>query len=343
MSKTLSVSDQMQMARMKEGGEFFSFLMDGIIKKQNVPISCARGCAACCYEPLYAEKSEALIAKEALKKLPHRMQKAVKKRVREWVERFKNSPVFGDRMPHRLKYRAVGLPCPFLDREKRECMIYDDRPFGCRAHYAVSPAENCSDTTGDREIILAKPGVEVDMVMAKAVFTPGGDERMVMDHFGLLLGEVFFGESHESGSREEHALSDYDEDFWSDRMRALVIDDAAKARVKEVLDFAMKKENWWTLGEGTPPGDREGFVTELDTFRVVFSITVVEGKPHRHISISVPRNLPHPIAAFTIAGMFGFTGGKQENDVCVGPGPDWQVGPHEKERAVMMLQPLEQK
>jgi len=161
--------------------------------------------------------------------------------------------------------------------------------------------------------------------------------------FGLLLGEVFFGESHESGSREEHALSDYDEDFWSDRMRALVIDDAAKARVKEVLDFAMKKENWWTLGEGTPPGDREGFVTELDTFRVVFSITVVEGKPHRHISISVPRNLPHPIAAFTIAGMFGFTGGKQENDVCVGPGPDWQVGPHEKERAVMMLQPLEQK
>jgi Fe-S-cluster containining protein len=324
----------------REGHEFFSTLVSQLFEREKVVPTCGRGCAACCYEPVYVERTEAAIAIHALKQLPHAQQREVKHRLREVVEKFRASEVFKARMPRAVEYRKLGLACPFLNLKTRDCMIYDSRPFGCRAHFAVSPRVNCEDLTKHDEIMLIKPGPEVDLLMGKVMFASGQGE---MDHFILLLAEELFGEQIESGSREVYGDTDDEVELWRRAMSALVIDGQAKAQVKEVLDFASKRENWWTLGQGAP-GDRPEYVTELTHFRCVYSVTLMDGKPHRHLSISVPRNIPHPTVAFTIAKMFGFTGGEEqgtgEDAVVIGPGSDWQIGPHQVERAVIIVQPL---
>jgi hypothetical protein len=94
-------------------------------------------------------------------------------------------------------------------------------------------------------------------------------------------------------------------------LRPLFITDELKAEVKRVLDFA--SGNFYYPGKSeTIPGDDPRHVLEIPTgYRCVFSITISpQGKPWRHLSISVPKKgaVPHPISAFVIAALFGFTG-----------------------------------
>lgn len=91
-------------------------------------------------------------------------------------------------------------------------------------------------------------------------------------------------------------------------MRALVIDDAAKAEAARVISYAM--EHPYHPRQGAPvPGDDPGHVAELNTFRAVFSFTVMQGQTFRQLSISVPGGLwPNPWAVCMIAELFGFTG-----------------------------------
>lgn len=97
-------------------------------------------------------------------------------------------------------------------------------------------------------------------------------------------------------------------------MRALVIDDTAKAKVAKVLTYAEEPRHHYFVGAGAktwqiPPGDNPQHVAHLDSFRCVFSITKADGETWRHLSISVPsEKYPNPFAAYTIAEMFGFTG-----------------------------------
>jgi Fe-S-cluster containining protein len=339
--KLIPASEPTKTELIREAQEFFSSLVSQLFEKEKVVPTCGRGCAACCYEPVYVERTEAGIAIHALKQLPHARQREIKHRLREVVEKFRASEVFKARMPRAVEYRKLGLACPFLDLKTRDCMIYNSRPFGCRAHFAVSPRVNCEDLTKHDDIMLVKPGPEVDLLMGKAMFDSGHGE---MDHFVLLLAEELFGEQIESGSREIYGNTDDEAELWRRAMSALVIDEQAKAQVKEVLDFASKRENWRTFGEGAPPGERPGYVTQLTRFRCVYSVTIMNGLPFRHFSLSVPQNLPHPIVTFTIAKMFGFTGGEEqgtgEDATVVGPGPDWQMGPHQDERAIVIVQRL---
>lgn len=341
MTKPISIPPELTKVELtREGHEFYSGLVTRLFEKEKVAVSCGRGCSACCYEPVYAEKTEAEIAAHALRQMPHAQQKEIKRRLREAVEKFTASEVFKARMPRAIEYRKLALACPFLDLKTRDCTIYNSRPFGCRAHFAVSPRINCEDTEKHGQIMLVKPGPEIDSIMGQIMFDSGHGE---MDHYILLLAEELFGERIESGSREIYGDTNDEAELWRRAMSALLIDDQAKAQVKEVLDFASKRENWYTLGQKSP-GDRPGYVTQLTHFRCVYSVTVFEGKPHRHLSLSIHQNLPHPIVAFTIAKMFGFTGGKEqgagEDVTVVGPGPDWQIGPHGVERAVLIVQLL---
>lgn len=95
-------------------------------------------------------------------------------------------------------------------------------------------------------------------------------------------------------------------------MRALVMDDFAKAAVKRVVDFATLPENWYQPGVSSfVPGDDSRFVAHLKHgFRCAFTITQFpDGLVLRHLSISVDsEKYPHIAAAFSIAEMFGFTG-----------------------------------
>lgn len=122
-------------------------------------------------------------------------------------------------------------------------------------------------------------------------------------------------------------------------MSALLIDDAARARVTEVIAYAM--DHPYRPGPGvSPPGDNFRRVVELSSYRAVFSFTeaVAQGVMLRHLSISVPGSAgyPHPIAAYAIAELFGFTGW---DGITVMPPPDgWYFSRNEGHRTVIVAQ-----
>lgn len=122
-------------------------------------------------------------------------------------------------------------------------------------------------------------------------------------------------------------------------MRVLTIDDEAKAKVAAVVAHA-EKHPYYPSQTTLAPGDDPKFVAKLDTFTAVFTFTHDEGKVYRHLTVSVPgKKYPHPIAAFTIARLFGFTGWDEKmGDM---PPDRWIAGPHCVDRCVVILEPVE--
>jgi hypothetical protein len=126
-------------------------------------------------------------------------------------------------------------------------------------------------------------------------------------------------------------------------MRALVIDDVAKAKVAKVLAYAEEPRHFYVVGPGgkswqKTPGDNPQHVAHLDTFRCVFSITKSDGKTWRHLSISVPsEKYPNPFAAYTIAEMFGFTGWDGKSQVIPA---EWLAKISEEEHCIVIAQEL---
>jgi len=120
-------------------------------------------------------------------------------------------------------------------------------------------------------------------------------------------------------------------------LRALVVDDLAKQKVKRVRQFAERKNNWYH-GAGKVPGDDPRYVCHLDTYRCVFTYTVhPSGLIFRHLSISVPgAKYPNVFAACTIAELFGFTGwdGKSYEKLP----PDWMGHVSDEEHCVVLVQ-----
>jgi len=120
--------------------------------------------------------------------------------------------------------------------------------------------------------------------------------------------------------------------------RALLIDDKAKAEVARVVAYAMDHP-YHPSRTKSVPGDDPGHVVYLQTYKCVFTFTHSSGKVFRHLTISVPAKdkFPHPIAAFMIAEMFGFTGYDDKHKPGA-PGPDWMVDVKNNEGCVMLAQ-----
>jgi hypothetical protein len=124
-------------------------------------------------------------------------------------------------------------------------------------------------------------------------------------------------------------------------LRALVIDDENKSAATRVVEFASRRENYFIPGKTEfVPGDRDEYVAMLGTYRCVFTVTLSNDRMYRHLSISIPEKLPNPIAAFTIARMFGFTGGSVEGEVVTAPSEQWQIGLDEKRAVVVLAQEI---
>lgn len=93
-------------------------------------------------------------------------------------------------------------------------------------------------------------------------------------------------------------------------MRMLTVDETAKSKVAKVIDWARQREHWYDPSDKNAviPGNDPNLQVHLDTYRCVFSYTRSQGKLLKQLSISVPsEKFPNPIAAFTIAELFGFT------------------------------------
>jgi hypothetical protein len=115
-------------------------------------------------------------------------------------------------------------------------------------------------------------------------------------------------------------------------MRPLLITPTTRQEMQDLVDFASRPENWYKVGTSNWfPGERPEFARNLDTFRVVFSMTEIPDEGlYRHVSVSIPPGtrhpLPNPVAVFTIAKMCGFTGGKEPSEgVITEPASDWMI------------------
>jgi hypothetical protein len=119
-------------------------------------------------------------------------------------------------------------------------------------------------------------------------------------------------------------------------MRALLIDDIAKAKVAKVVSYAM--DHPYTPFISPIPGENPNHVADLNTYRCVFTFTRAEGRLYRHLTISVPKQqkYPNPIAAFMIAELFGFTGYNEKEPSR--PGLNWIIDINNEENCVMLAQ-----
>ena len=118
-------------------------------------------------------------------------------------------------------------------------------------------------------------------------------------------------------------------------MTMLVLSPEAKAKAHELALYAAQPAHWYRPEvDADPPGDGAAHVVYLDSYRCVFSHTAVAGHLLRHLTLSVAAategRLPHPLAAFTLASWFGFTGGVTatvdgagDEAIIVQPGRDW--------------------
>lgn len=127
-------------------------------------------------------------------------------------------------------------------------------------------------------------------------------------------------------------------------MSVLVIDEETTALVRRVIEYAQAPRNHYVIMEGgrsyqKAPGENPNHVVQLHSYRCVFSIshTKADGKTWRHLSISVRERgkFPAPIVAFTIAGMFGFTGWDGQSEK---PPRDWAGEANKEDNCILLFQ-----
>ena len=134
------------------------------------------------------------------------------------------------------------------------------------------------------------------------------------------------------------------------KLRPLVIDEEIRSRVAKVVDYAWREENHYELYRSNfIPGECKPFVTHLNSYRCVFTISIINGMRFRHLSISVPGRgkVAHPVVVFTIAMLFGFTHHDIDadafaagNDFPTTPGDKWMVGQNEAENTIVVAEPI---
>lgn len=116
-------------------------------------------------------------------------------------------------------------------------------------------------------------------------------------------------------------------------LRVLELGDASRQRAHEVALYAARPENWYRPRVSQwVPGDRPEHVADLGDFRCAFSYSVTQGRLHRHLSISTRTptgpGLPAPLAVWTIASWFGFTGAEASAEGLVErAAADWLFAP----------------
>jgi Fe-S-cluster containining protein len=110
-------------------------------------VPCKSGCDACCYDVVLMSHHEALPLLERIGTWPIARQDALKRRIAEWYRTMKGLGVNPLRVPDGPgesldAFHRTRVPCPLLDRERHECMVYEERPIACRGHVVgnTSPA-----------------------------------------------------------------------------------------------------------------------------------------------------------------------------------------------------------
>jgi len=157
------------------------------VKKTGAVITCKAGCFACCSEPLYVFDYE---ARHLLKHVPPAEMPGVVERTKAWSEKAQSCGILAKHTPHVQEYRYQKLVCPLL--KDGLCLVYKQRPFGCRSHSAIGDPKLCHDDQARME----QKFVYSHLLLSKHI-----RDGAVGDHLGVFLSNVLTGTKLQSADR----------------------------------------------------------------------------------------------------------------------------------------------
>jgi Fe-S-cluster containining protein len=156
------------------------------------PISCCRGCSACCRaQPVPITPPEAYALSRLVDRLPEPRQTEVRASFADRVQRLQEAglaSVYLDRDPDlsqeeartvAREYFGLGLVCPFLEEDA--CGIYQERPFVCRQYLVTSPAILCENPFDNAVDVLPVP------IRAATAFLDVTAEKLGGDQYTIPL------------------------------------------------------------------------------------------------------------------------------------------------------------
>lgn len=157
---------------------------------QNKKPCCFKGCHACCSEAIYASEAE---VDHLIEPMTPEQRAEVAGKLNAWLEKVR--AILPERMPHAIKYRELNAPCPLL--KDGLCSVYDRRPFGCRAYFAIGNPQDCELPARKRQKFSIFPD---------GVFRSSGPPATVngvlrLDHLGVWLLDRLLGVQVHSASR----------------------------------------------------------------------------------------------------------------------------------------------
>jgi Fe-S-cluster containining protein len=136
-------------------------VVDSAVEKsaaQGRPISCRKGCGACCRQLVPIAPAEAHRLRQVIAAMPEPRRNEVLNRFEAahtklaatgMLDRLR-APARMDEASRRrlgIDYFRHDVACPFLEQES--CSIYTERPLACREYLVTSPAAHCEQPTLD--------------------------------------------------------------------------------------------------------------------------------------------------------------------------------------------------
>jgi Fe-S-cluster containining protein len=125
-------------------------------EKQGEPVSCKKGCGACCRQLVPIPEVEARRIRELVESMPEPRRSEIRGRFAEALRRLDQGGLLeklrsrmawtaGQGQKMGMEYFGLRVPCPFLEEES--CSIHADRPLACREYMVSSPPEHCANPT----------------------------------------------------------------------------------------------------------------------------------------------------------------------------------------------------
>lgn len=125
---------------------------------RGAPVSCRKGCGACCRQLVPIAPSEAHRLRQVVQLMPEPRSSALRDRFEAARSRLADNGMLerlrlpatmveASRRELGIDYFRLGVACPFLEDES--CSIYDERPLACREYLVTSPPEHCAQPSPD--------------------------------------------------------------------------------------------------------------------------------------------------------------------------------------------------
>lgn len=141
----------------------FDHLADQVIheaiRNAPKPVSCSKGCDACCRQLVPIAPAEARSLQKLVQSMPESRKQTILSRFERNLAELRESGVHAELLDRRfwekgvarevgLRYLALNLQCPFL--EEGTCGIYAHRPIACREYLVMSDPVHCQNPDGKK-------------------------------------------------------------------------------------------------------------------------------------------------------------------------------------------------